>query len=120
MPVLARTLEEAGLATVLVTMMPVWAEKIGTPRTLAVEFPFTHTLGRPGDAAQQMRVLRQALELLERADTPGTIVHSEEVWTQPLEGAMLTWQPPEPSPIVSVMGPHVRKLLRERRRVKRT
>jgi len=115
-PVLARTLEAAGLSTVLVTMMPIWAEKIGTPRTLAVEFPFAHTLGKPGDAAQQMRVIRQALRVLETADESGTIVHSPEEWSQPQNEAIKVWQPPEPSPIVSVMGPQVRSLLRERRR----
>ena len=116
MPVLARILEEAGLATVLVTMMPVWAQQIGTPRTLAVEFPFTHTLGQPGNTAQQLRVVRQSLELLETADQPGLILHSDEQWPQPLKTAIDSWQPGEPSPIVSVMGPQVRKLLREKRR----
>lgn len=116
---LARTLEAAGLSTVLVTMMPNWAEMIGTPRTLAVEFPFTHTLGAPGDRDQQMRVILQALEVLDSAAAPGRVVHSEEQWPQPQKQAIQAWQPSEPSPIVSVMGPQVRKLLRERRR-KRT
>ena len=53
---LARTLETAGLATIMVTNMPFWAEKVGVPRTLAVEFPFGHTLGQPHNVAQQMRV----------------------------------------------------------------
>jgi D-proline reductase (dithiol) PrdB len=78
--VLARTLEAHGLATLLVTNMPYWAEKIGVPRTLAVQFPFGHILGQPGDAAMQMRVIRQALEVLMTASAPGTIVHSDEVW----------------------------------------
>lgn len=116
MPVLARTLETAGLSTVLVTMMPNWGEIIGVPRTLAVEFPFAHTLGQPGNRAQQMRVIRQALDVLMTAETPGTIVHSEEQWPQPQKEAIQAWQPSKPSPIVSVMGPQVRKLLRDRRK----
>ena len=116
MPVLARTLEAAGLSTVLVTMMPHWGEIIGVPRTLAVEFPFAHTLGQPGNREQQMRVIRQALEVLETAETPAAIVHSEEQWHQPQKEAVRIWQPSEPSPIVSIMGPQVRQLLRERRR----
>ena len=116
MPVLARTLEAAGLSTVLVTMMPNWAEMIGTPRTLAVEFPFAHTLGAPGDHEMQMRVIRQALEVLETAESPGTIAHSNEVWPQEGKEAVRVWQPTEPSPIISVMGPKIRQLLRERRR----
>jgi len=62
----------------LVTSMPFWAEKIGVPRTLAVEFPFGHSLGLPGEIAQQTRVISEALEVLETAETPGDIFHSEE------------------------------------------
>jgi hypothetical protein len=115
-PVLARTLEAAGLSTVLVTNMPFWSEKIGTPRTLAVEFPFAHPLGAPGDETQQMCVIREALQVLETANKPGTTIHSNETWLEPLEEAQKSWQPPQPSPIISVMGPKIRELLRERRK----
>ncbi|MGD8457316.1 MAG: hypothetical protein PVF83_13125 [Anaerolineales bacterium] len=113
---LARTLEAEGLSTVLVTNMPFWSEKIGTPRTLAVEFPFGHPLGAQGDAAQQMRIIREVLQVLETADKPGITMHSAEVWPEPLEEAQKSWQPPEPSPIISIMGPKIRELLREQRR----
>ncbi len=115
MPVLARTLEAAGLATVMVTPMPFWAERVGVPRTLAVEFPFGHPLGQPHNAAQQMRVIRQALAVLETARLPGTIVHSPETWPLPQQETLRDWQPEEPSPIVRVMGSHIRDLLRQRR-----
>jgi D-proline reductase (dithiol) PrdB len=104
------------MSTILVTNMPFWSEKIGTPRTLAVAFPFGHLLGAPGDADQQRRVIQEALQVLETADKPGTTVHSAEVWPEPLEEAQKNWQPPEPSPIISVMGPKIRELLRERRK----
>ena len=116
MPVLARTLEAAGLSTILVTPMPYWAEKIGVPRALAVEFPFAHTLGAPGDREQQMRVIRQALVVLERADQPGAIIHSQEEWRMPVEEAIQAWQPTTPSPIIQEMAPKIRELLRSRRR----
>lgn len=115
-PVLARTLESAGLSTVVVTNMPFWAEKIGVPRTLAVEFPFGHTLGQPNDQAQQTRVILEALDVLEKASDPGTIVHSEEKWPVDQEQAMQDWQPEEPSPLIAVMGPKIREVLKERRR----
>ena len=118
MPVLARTFEAAGLSTVLVTNMPFWAEKVGVPRTLAVEFPFGHLLGAPHDSAQQMRVIREALQVLESAGTPGEIRHSTEVWPEPLEEAQKSWQPEEPSPVIAVMGPKLREVLRERRKKK--
>ena len=114
MPVLARTLEAAGLATILVTMMPYWAEKVGAPRTLAVEYPFGQTLGQPGDAAGQMWVIRQALEVLVTAVTPGTIVHTPEIWPVEQKEAYKTWQPPEPSPIIAELAPRLRDMLRNR------
>ena len=118
MPVLARTLETAGLATILVTPMPFWAEKIGVPRTLAVEFPFGHTLGQPHDAVQQTRVIRQALAVLETARAPGTIIHSPETWPEPQREALKDWQPEEPSPIVQMMAPHFLEMMRQQRRRK--
>lgn len=112
---LARTLEAHGLATILVTNMPFWAEKIGVPRTLAVEFPFGHMLGQPGDVAMQRRVVLQALDVLRTAEAPGTIVHSDEVWPVPAVEAMKAWQPVEPSPVIAVLGPQLREMLRGRR-----
>jgi hypothetical protein len=105
--VLARTLEEAGLSTVMVTPMPFWAERVGVPRALAVEFPFGQVLGPAGDAAQQRRVVEAALGLLETATEPGTLVHSEEAWPYPEEKVRQAWQPPEPSPIVAEMAPRL-------------
>jgi hypothetical protein len=117
-PVLARTLEAAGLSTILVTNMPFWAEKVGVPRTLAVEFPFGHTLGQPHDVAQQMRVIRQALEVLETAEAPGAIVHSPETWPVPQKEALKDWQPEEPSPVMEVMAPRFLEMMRQRRQHK--
>lgn len=112
---LARTLEAHGLSTVVVTMMPYWAEKIGTPRTLAVEFPFGHTLGQPGNVAQQRRVIAEALRVLETAESPGTIVHSDEAWPVPAAEAIKQWQPETPSPIIAELAPKLRDMLRARR-----
>jgi hypothetical protein len=114
-PVLARTFEVQGLTTILVTNMPYWAEKVGVPRTLAVEFPFGHTLGQPHNARQQMTVIHQALEVLGTAEKPGEIVHSPEVWPEAAAEAQKSWQPLAPSPIIKEMGPKIREMLRRRR-----
>ena len=116
---LARCLEAAGIATILVTMMPFWAEKVGAPRSLAVEFPFAHTLGLPGERDQQLRVIRQALAVLESAAEPGEIIDSDEPWPIPTKEAIQAWQPAEPSPVVEVMAPRIRELLRQRRSARR-
>ena len=113
MPVLARLIEAAGIPTILVTMMPYFSEIAGTPRTLAVEFPFGQTMGH--DADQHMRVLRQALEVLTTAEAPGTVVHSEENWPIPQKEAYKTWQPSEPSPIIAVIATQLREMMRQNR-----
>jgi hypothetical protein len=103
------------LSTVVVTPMPFWAERVGVPRTLAVEFPFGQVLGAAGDAAQQRRVIGAALSLLETAQDPGTTAHWPEQWSQPREQARNAWQPAEPSPIVAQMAPHVLQMIRQRK-----
>lgn len=100
MPVLARTIEAAGIATVVVTMMPYWSSLYGVPRTLGVEFPFGQPFGMPKDDAGQRAVLRAALDLLENA-APGIIVAWDRPWPQPIEEARRTWHPPDPSPLIA-------------------
>lgn len=115
---LARSLEAAGLATIFVTNMPFWAEKIGVPRTLAVEFPFGHLLGQPHNMAQQQTILAQALAVLETATEAGTIVHSPERWPDPAGEWQKLWQPSEPSPIIALLAPRFREMLRQQRQQK--
>jgi hypothetical protein len=113
--VLARTLEKAGLSTIFVTNMPFWAEKIGVPRTLAVEFPFGHVLGQPNNLAQQMSVILEALEVLRTADGPGSIVHSQQKWPLPADVTIQSWQPEIPSPIIAHMSKEIRETIRRSR-----
>ena len=101
MPVLARVIEAAGIATVTVTMMPVLSDKYRSSRTLGVEFPFGHAFGMPDDIAMQHRVLRAALDLLADATGPETRVDLDEIWPQDRREAYKSWQPAEPSPIVA-------------------
>jgi len=98
------------------SFMPYWAEKIGVPRTLAVEFPFGHILGQPHNREQQMRVIRQALEVLEKAEAPGTIIHSQEKWLATFEEALHDAHPETPSPITADMGRYIGQFLRGLRR----
>ena len=100
---LARTFEEAGLSTVLVTVRPYWSERRGVPRTIGGEFPYGHPLSRPGDSDTQMRIIRAALRLLAEATGPGEIRELDYVWPQDLDEAKKVWQPLEPSPIIKMM-----------------
>lgn len=119
MPVLARTFEASGMSTVMVTNMPFWAEKVGAPRTLAVEFPFGHLLGQPGERELLLRVIHEALEVLITARRPGTIVHSDEKWPTSLEVALQASRPETPPPIAAEMGRHIGSFLRGLRRGRR-
>lgn len=98
---LARWIEEAGIPTVTVTMMPDVA--VAAPRVVGVEFPFGHPFGMPGDVAMQRRVLTTALTLLAGAGAPGTRVDIDEEWPVALREAYRSWQPAEASPIVAAM-----------------
>ena len=79
-PVLARRLEDAGIPTVLVTMMPDIAERLLAPRVVGVEFPFGHAFGPPRDRATHRRVLETALTVLSGAPLPGTRVDIDVEW----------------------------------------
>ena len=101
MLVLARLFEAGGLSTVVVTMMPSWAERYGAPRVAAVEFPFAHPLGMAGAADVQMATVRDALKLLEEAPGPNTIVHLEHEWPGDEREWRRRWQPSQASPLIA-------------------
>ncbi len=102
-PVLARWIEEAGIPTVIVTMMPDVAQRIGAPRVVGVEFPYGHPFGLAGDRALHRRVLSTALTVLAGAPSAGTRVDIDVAWPVPWKQAYRDWQPSEPSPIVAML-----------------
>ena len=65
---IAGELERRGLATTSVTMLKEVTEKVRTPRALAVPYALGYPLGKPNDAALQLRILAAAFALL---DAPG-------------------------------------------------
>lgn len=79
MGVLARTFEDAGLATVGLSLVRQQAVNTKAPRFLHVEFPLGRPLGRPADAEFQLDVLRRAFALLERTDVPVLEDHPEVI-----------------------------------------
>jgi hypothetical protein len=111
---LAQEFEKAGLSAVVVTMMPFWTEKLGTPRTVAVEFPFGHAFGMPDDREMQMFIVRAALSFLEEATQPGEHRDLDLEWPQPSDEARKDWQPAEPSPIIRMMREQAQARSQER------
>lgn len=100
MPVLARTIEEAGIPTVTVTMMPDLAEKFRLSRVVGVEFPFGHAFGMPNDEAMQLAVAEAAVRALAEAPAPGYRLDVDIEWPVDTRTAYRDWQPAEMSPIV--------------------
>jgi D-proline reductase (dithiol) PrdB len=99
---LARAIEAAGVASVVVTMMPVYAERLGLPRTLGVEHPYGQPVGPAENRERQREVFGAALEVLEQASRPGYIAESMWDWPDARE-ARKAWHPSEPSPIAASM-----------------
>lgn len=67
---LARVFEEHGIATVTIAMVREHAAKVKPPRALFVPFFFGFALGNPNDSDHQHRVLRAALDLLQKSEGP--------------------------------------------------
>ena len=63
-------MEEAGIATVSVSLLAEVTRKVKPPRALFVPFPLGYPLGKPQDAALQRKIIADSLKLLERTDLP--------------------------------------------------
>ena len=113
MPVLARTIENAGIPTVTVTMMPELASKTRVSRVLGVEFPFSQAFGMVDDLDMQREVAEAAVRMLAEAKEPETRRDLEIEWPIETKTAYKAWQPAEISPIVKASLAQIRKARRE-------
>jgi len=77
---IARVLEEAGVATVCIMMRREVAQNVKPPRSLFVKFPFGAPLGPAGDPDTQRGVILDALSMLTTVTEPGTIADSPRAW----------------------------------------
>lgn len=77
----ARQLEAAGIATVVMGCAKDVVEHAGVPRFLFSDFPLGNAAGKPHDAASQAATLELALRLLETAPAPRTTVQSPQRWS---------------------------------------
>ncbi|MGW8209068.1 MAG: hypothetical protein ACWGO2_08645 [Syntrophobacteria bacterium] len=74
MGLIQRIFEERGISTVSISLNLAITKKVKPPRALYPGFSLGHPLGRPHDKDIQLRVLRDALELLEEDLEPGSVV----------------------------------------------
>ena len=78
----ARHLEEHGIATVVIGSARDVVEECAVPRFLFSDFPLGNPCGRPYDTEMQRVILGYALDLLESATLPRTTVQTPFVWSE--------------------------------------
>ena len=66
----ARHLEAAGIATVIVGSAQDIVETAGVPRFVFVDYPLGNPMGKPGDVAEQRSTVEAALQLVTSAMGP--------------------------------------------------
>ena len=77
----ARHLEENGIATIAMGCAKDLVEYCGVPRFLFSDFPLGNAAGRPKDPQSQAFTLELALRVLESAPAPRTTVQSPLRWS---------------------------------------
>ena len=73
MSLIARALEEAGIATALVSVMPPLSTAARPPRQLIRKLNIGATVGRPHDKDGQLETLRRMIALIDTADGFGAV-----------------------------------------------
>ncbi len=79
---IARLLEEASIATVVMGCAKDIVEHVGVPRLVFSDFPLGNAAGRPGDRISQAFTLDLALKVLAAAPAPRTTVQSPLRWSE--------------------------------------
>jgi hypothetical protein len=103
----ARSLEEEGFSTVVLSMTPEFSREIGIPRVAAIEYPYGRPVGNCHDREGQRAVLLEALSVFTKAKKPNEIFHLPFTW--PEDPKKTDWQPPEMAPIIKVLFEEIKK-----------
>ena len=80
MSLAARTIEAAGIPTVVMGCAKDIVEHVGVPRFLFSDFPLGNPCGKPKDKASQTATLELALRLLPAAVGPRTTLQNPIRW----------------------------------------
>jgi D-proline reductase (dithiol) PrdB len=75
-----REIEAAGIPTVSVSVCPDITDRLQVPRAVALRFPLGSPFGASMDTTMQLRVLRDALSLIDTVKTPGEVVSLPYEW----------------------------------------
>ena len=80
MGLIQRVIEQSGIATVSISIVRAYTEKVKPPRSVFLHWPFGHPLGEAGNINQQAAVLGKTMEALSTLDSPGTIIDLDWRW----------------------------------------
>ena len=80
MGLIARAVEAAGIATIVVSLARDLTAAVGTPRAIFLRWPLGHPLGEANQPAQQRSVIFAGLQQLLAAQEPGQIVEPGWRW----------------------------------------
>ena len=85
MGLIQRAIEDTGVSTICITLMPWVMEKVKVPRAVSLEFPLGHPLGKSFDQKQQKLILLDTLHALESIKEPGVIIELPYKWKEGTE-----------------------------------
>lgn len=80
MGLIQRAIEDTGVSTVCITLMPWITEKTKVPRAVSLEFPLGHPVGKAFDQKQQKVILMETFRALESIKEPGVILELPYKW----------------------------------------
>jgi hypothetical protein len=75
-----REIEKVGIATVGISIVREYSEKVKPPRTVYLRWPFGHPVGEPGNTLQQRTIVLEALNALYQITEPGSIIDLPYRW----------------------------------------
>lgn len=80
MGLIQREIEKVGIATIGISIVREFSEKVKPPRTVFLRWPFGHPLGEPGNKLQQRTIVLEALAALYQIKEPGSIIDLPYRW----------------------------------------
>lgn len=83
MGLIARGIEEAGISTVYLGSCRDMMALVKAPRSVFLDFPLGRQCGKPDDVELQTGILKDTLNVLATAGTPGEMVDLDYQWGQP-------------------------------------
>jgi hypothetical protein len=79
---IARAIEEAGIATLSMSSARDITRAVNPPRSSLLDYPLGHTSGRPGQPEHNVEILRQALAGFASLTEPGSMIHQPFHWSE--------------------------------------